>query len=96
MKPLPPSFHEDVRRRLRERAQAEGLDGLLLLQAGNVTYATGWHFSVNERPMGLWLPVDGEALLMVPYLELENATAVPGLHVRTYDEFPGELPPVLW
>ncbi len=96
MKPLPPAFHEDVRRRLRERAQGEGLDGLLLLQAGNVTYATGWNFSVNERPMGLWLPVDGEALLLVPHLELENALAVPGARVRTYEEFPGERPPVLW
>ena len=102
MKPLPPGFHEGVRRRLRERAQTEGLDGLLLLGAGNVAYATGWHFSVNERPMGLWLPVDGlpggheQALLMVPHLELENAIAVPGVQVRTYEEFPGERPPVLW
>ena len=96
MKPLPPSFYENVRQRLRERAQGDRLDGLLLLGAGNVGYATGWHFSVNERPMGLWLPVDGAALLLVPHLELENAMAVPGVEVRTYEEFPGERPPVLW
>jgi Xaa-Pro dipeptidase len=96
VKPLSSSFYEDVRRRLRERAQAEGLDGLLLLAAGNVTYATGWHFSVNERPVGLWLPVDSEALLLVAHLELENAMDVPGVAVRTYEEFPGERPPVLW
>jgi Xaa-Pro aminopeptidase len=94
--PLQPSFYEDVRDRLRARAEAEGLDGLLFLGAGNVTYATGWHFSVNERPVGLWLPVDGEALLLVAHLELENALDVPGVAVRTYDEFPGERPPVLW
>lgn len=96
MKPLPPSFHEDARRRLRERARAEGLDGLLLLGAGNVAYATGWHFSVNERPVGLWLPVGGDALLLVPHLELENATGASELEVRTYEEFPGTRPPVLW
>ena len=96
MKPLPPHFREDVRRRLRERAQAARLDGLLLLGSGNLTYATGWHFSVNERPMGLWLPVDAEALLLVPHLELENAMDIPGVEVRTYDEFPGKCPPVLW
>lgn len=96
MKPLPPSFYENVRQRLRERAQGDRLDGLLLLGAGNVGYATGWHFSVNERPMGLWLPVDGAALLLVPHLELENAMVVPGVEVRTYEEFPGERPPVLW
>lgn len=96
MRPLPPVFYQDVRRRLRERAEAEGLDGLLFLGAGNVAYATGWHFSVNERPMGLWLPVDADALLLVPHLELENALAVPGVQVRIYDEFPGDHPPVLW
>jgi len=94
--PLAPAFRAMIRDRLRARAEAAGLDGLLVLAPGNVTYATGWHFSVNERPMGLWLPVEGEARLLVPQLELENALAVPGVGVTTYDEFPGELPPVLW
>ena len=94
--PLPPSFRAHVRERLRARAEAAGLDGLLILAPGNVTYATGWHFSVNERPMGLWVPVSGDARLLVPHLELENALDVPGLAVTTYDEFPGEVPPVLW
>ncbi len=94
--PLAPAFRARVRDRLRSRAEAAGLDGLLVLAAGNLTYATGWHFSVNERPMGLWVPVDGEARLLVPHLELENALDVPGVKVTTYDEFPGEVPPVLW
>ncbi len=46
--------------------------------------------------MGLWLPVEGNARLLVPYLELENALDVPGVRVTTYDEFPGDVPPVLW
>lgn len=94
--PLAPAFRAMVRDRLRARAAAAGLDGLLVLAPGNVTYATGWHFSVNERPMGLWIPVVGEARLFVPHLELENALDVPGVGVATYDEFPGEVPPVLW
>jgi Xaa-Pro dipeptidase len=85
-----------VRDRLRARAEGAGLDGLLLLAPGNLAYATGWMFSVNERPMGLWLPVEGEPVLMVPHLELENAEAVPGVRVATYPEYPGEVPPVLW
>jgi len=94
--PLTPAFHARVRDRLRARADAAGLEGLLVLAPGNVTYATGWHFSVNERPMGLWVPVDGEARLLVPHLELENAQDVSGVSVSTYDEFPGDVPPVLW
>jgi Xaa-Pro aminopeptidase len=85
-----------VRDRLRGRAEAAGLDGLLLLAPGNVGYASGWKFSIHERPMGLWLPVGGEPVLFVPHLELENALDVPGVQVATYEEFPGLVPPVLW
>ena len=85
-----------LRDRLRQRATAAGLDGLLLLAPGNVGYASGWKFSIHERPMGLWLPVDADPVLFVPHLELENALEVPGVSVRTYPEFPGETPPVLW
>ncbi len=94
--PLAPAFRARVRDRLRTRADAAGLDGLLVLAPGNVTYATGWHFSVNERPMGLWVPVNAEARLLVPHLELENAQDVAGVSVSTYEEFPGDVPPVLW
>jgi Xaa-Pro aminopeptidase len=96
LRPLGPSFYTNVRDRLRVRAEAARVDGLLLLAPGNVRYATGWHFSVNERPVGLWLPISGDPLLFVPLLELENALEVQGVEVRTYEEYPGERPPVLW
>lgn len=93
--PLGPAFHAGARGRLRARAAAAGLDGLLLLRASNLAYATGLHLSANERPMGLWLPVAGEPVLMLPALEAENAAGVVR-DLRLYDEFPGEVPPVLW
>jgi Xaa-Pro dipeptidase len=95
LRPLGPAFYTRVRDRLRMRAEVAGVDGLLLLAPGNVRYATGWHFSVNERPVGLWLPTSGEPVLFVPLLELENALEVPSVEVRTYEEYPGERPPVL-
>lgn len=94
--PLSPAFRAMIRDRLRARAQRAGLDGLLLLAPGNVGYASGWKFSIHERPMGLWLPVGQDPILYVPHLELENALDVPGVTVRTYEEFPGLTPPVLW
>jgi len=94
--PLTPAFLSMLRDRLRQRAVTAGLDGLLLLAPGNVAYASGWLFSSNERPMGLWLPVNRDAVLYVPHLELENALTVPGVQVVTYAEFPGVTPPALW
>ncbi|MEM8729077.1 MAG: Xaa-Pro peptidase family protein [Pseudomonadota bacterium] len=94
--PLDAEFYARARDRLRARADAAGLDGLLLLRAPNLSYATGLFLSANERPMGVWLPVAGEPILMLPSLERENAEGTGLRDVRFYDEFPGEVPPVLW
>ena len=96
LRPLPPAFFATARDRLRTRATAAELDGLLLLRAPNLAYATGLFLSVNERPMGVWLPVSGEPILMLPELEHENAKGSGIEDARFYEEFPGDLPPVLW
>ncbi|MEO1679291.1 MAG: Xaa-Pro peptidase family protein [Pseudomonadota bacterium] len=96
LRPLPPAFFARARDRLRGRAEAAGLDGLLLLRAPNLAYATGLFLSANERPMGVWLPVEGAPILMLPDLERENAEGTGLTDLRFYNEFPGEVPPVLW
>ena len=80
---------------MRARAEEGGVEGLLLLAPGNVTYASGFFFSVNERPVGLYLPVEGDAVLLVPRLEAENAADL-DMGVEVYEEYPGETPLELW
>ena len=94
--PLSPAWHATARDRLRARAQAAGLDGLLLLRGANLTYATGLFLTPNERPMAVWLPVDGDPVLFMPELERENAETAGIPDLRLYDEFPGTTNPVLW
>ncbi|WP_372920919.1 M24 family metallopeptidase [Roseovarius sp.] len=96
LRPLQPSFFAAARERLRARAEAAGLDGLLLLRAPNLAYVTGLFLSANERPMGIWLPVAGDPILMLPDLERENAEDSGLADLRFYDEFPGDVPAVLW
>lgn len=96
MKPLNAAFFARARDRLCARAQTAGLDGLLLLRAPNLAYTTSLFLSANERPMGVWLPVDGDPILMLPGLERENAEGTGLTDLRFYDEFPGEVPAVLW
>ena len=69
LRPMPPAFFAAARDRLRARAEAAGLDGLLLLHAKNLAYATGLFLSANERPMVVWLPVEGDPILLLPGLE---------------------------
>lgn len=96
VKPLGEDFRQSVRDALRKSAAARGLDGVLLLSPANVFYACGFNFSVNERPIGLYVPVDGEPKLFVPLLELENAEPVQGVTLGIYEEYPGLVHPVVW
>jgi Xaa-Pro dipeptidase len=94
--PLTRPFYERVQARLRAALEKAGHDGLLMLSTGNVVYSTGFFHSANERPIGAYLPVVGDPVLFVPLLEKENAEAGWIADVRTYDEFPGVVHPVLW
>lgn len=96
IKPLGASHFAAARERLRHRAQVAGVDGLLLLRAPNIAYATGLFLSANERPMAVWLPVSGEPVLFMPELERENAGDTGLADLRCYEEFPGTHHPVLW
>ena len=96
LRPLPAAFFVGARDRLRARAETAGLDGLLLLRAPNLAYATGLFFFFFVRPMGVWLPVAGDPILMLPGLERENAVGTGLADLRFYDEFPGDVPAVLW
>lgn len=96
LQPLSAAFHAEMRDKLRQTASDNGLDGHLILRPSNVAYASGFFYSANERPLGLWLPVEGEPILFIPELERENAEGATALAVRFYTEFPGEVPPLLW
>jgi Xaa-Pro aminopeptidase len=96
LSPLSPAFHAAARDRIRKAAAANGLDGVLMLLPMNIAYSSGWYFTACERPMGLWLPVDGEPVFFIPELERENAEGWGITDIRRYPEFPGEVPAVLW
>ena len=96
LSPLPASFRAMLRNRVRAELEREGHDGLLVLDTWNVVYLSGFHHSPNERPVGLWVPVAGEPILFVPFLEKEHAEEGHVADVLTYPEFPGETDPILW
>jgi Xaa-Pro dipeptidase len=96
VRPMGLDFRRNVQDRIRALAAERGLDGVLLLTPANVFYACGFHFSVNERPIALYIPLNGKPTLFVPLLELENAEPVEGVELKIYEEFPGVVHPVVW
>jgi Xaa-Pro aminopeptidase len=93
---LPSSFYQRKIAAIQASLDTEHLDGLLLLDAHNVFYASGFHFIPSERPLGLFVPKNGDPSLFVPLLEQENAAAVGINDIRTYFEYPGLEHPVVW
>ncbi len=94
--PLTTAFYRMTMDRIRQRTVAAHLDGMLLLDSHTLTYATGFFHRAHERPMGVYIPVAGEPVLLMPHLEKENAEANWIQDIRTYPEFPGHVHPVLW
>lgn len=88
-------YHNNVRR-IQAAMSQQGIEGLLLLDAHNVIYASGFFHSVSERPIGLFIGASRDPILLVPLLEQEHAAETGIKDVRIYFEFPGEAHPVLW
>ncbi len=94
--PLTESFYRERVAATRAAVRDAGLDGLLCLDMHDVIYLSGFFHSPSERPVGLFVPADGEPTLFVPLLEREHAQESWVPQVETYEEFPGETHPVPW
>lgn len=93
---LPPTDYQGRIAKIQQSLASQACDGLLLLDAANIMWACGFFHIPNERPLGLAIPATGAPMLLVPFLEKENAEAGGIGDVRTYPEFPGETPPEVW
>ena len=96
MMPLGEAFYRRTVARIQEHLDRAALDGLLLLDAHNVVYASGFVHSPSERPLGFYIPRHGDPALFVPLLEQENAADTWIGDIRTYFEYPGDEHPALW
>ncbi|RIV36740.1 M24 family metallopeptidase [Micromonospora radicis] len=87
---LPESFYSSVRTRLGEALDERGLDGFLATSPPDVAFLSGFFYIATERPVYLWMPRDGEPLLVIPRLDEEYA-AQQGVTLPTvsYFEYPG-------
>lgn len=84
----------EIQDSVRARAAELGLDGILSDDPDDVAYLTGFFHHATERPVAVWLPVDGLALLLVPRLEAAYARSQQALaEIVEYAEYPGTTNP---
>jgi Xaa-Pro aminopeptidase len=93
---LPPDHYRRRVAAIQERIGTKCLDGLLVLNAANLMWATGFFHIPNERPLGLYVPAQGSPLFLAPLLEQENTAETWVADVRCYEEYPGITPAEVW
>lgn len=91
---LPADFFAAVQDDVRGAAADAGLSAVLTDSPEDVAYLTGFFHHPCERPVAVWLGVDGTTALLVPELELEHARAQnAAAELVVYPEYPGVVPP---
>jgi Xaa-Pro aminopeptidase len=66
---LPIAWYRACVGRLQAKLGEMGLDGILLRDAWNIIYVSGYFHTTTERPEALWVPREGEPTLFVPGLD---------------------------
>lgn len=87
---LEPVFFDRVHARIRDLTVAAGFDAIITDHPEDVAYLTGFFHHPCERPVAVWLDVDGRVVLLTPELERENAERqLARAEIIAYGEFPG-------
>src|SRR5512134_2533767 len=77
--------------KLNASLQASGLDAVILNPGPTLTYLTGLHFHLMERPVVLLFAKDQTPAIVLPELELQKVSSLPyELQVFSYTENPSE------
>ncbi|MFD2757854.1 M24 family metallopeptidase [Gulosibacter faecalis] len=88
--PFSEAEFEARRDRVRERMRAGGFDGLLVADPANLYYLTGYNAWSFYTPQVLWLPLEGEPLLIMREMDANGAhrtaTSFPASSILGYPE----------
>jgi Xaa-Pro aminopeptidase len=72
------------------------LDGLVLLDAHNVNYTTGYFHLSTERPLAAFIPKSGDPALFIPELEADQVKLWWLKDYETYFDYPGPENRIRW
>jgi Xaa-Pro dipeptidase len=71
--------------KLRQQIAAHEMNGVALVPGPDLVYFSGIHAHLSERPIVLFIPVDGEPLIIIPTLESMKARAAGIPNERIFD-----------
>ena len=89
---LVPPQDSQVQAKMKERK----LNAMLLLDATNIIYTTGYFHLSTERPIAALIPESGDPVLFVPSLEIDQVQLWWVKDYESYFDFPGPVNRVRW
>jgi Xaa-Pro dipeptidase len=93
---LPPEWYRRKITQVQAELDRRNLDALVLLQAVNVIYTTGYFHLSTERPLAALIPKSGEPALFIPGLESDQVKLWWVKDYEAYFDFPGPVNRVRW
>lgn len=93
---LPPEWYRRKIAQVQEEMARRKLDALVLLNAHNVVYTTGYFHLPTERPLGVLIRKSGDPALFIPGLESDQVQLWWVKDYEAYFDFPGPVNRVRW
>lgn len=93
---LPPEWYKKKIAQVQEEMAKRKLDALLLLNATNIIYTTGYFHLSTERPLAALIPKSGEPALFIPQLEVDQVKLWWVQDFEAYFDFPGPVNRIRW
>src|SRR5438270_3501798 len=93
---LQPDWYRRKIKQVQQQMEARKLDAMVLLNATNVIYTTGFFHRPTERPLAALIPKSGEPTMFVPGLETDQVKQWWVKDFESYFDYPGPENRVRW
>lgn len=93
---LPPEWYRRKIAQVQQEMARRKLDAMVLLNAHNVVYTTGYFHLPTERPLAVLIPKSGDPTLFIPGLETDQVRLWWVKDFESYFDFPGPVNRVRW
>jgi Xaa-Pro dipeptidase len=93
---LPPEWYRRKIAQVQQKMKERRLNALVLLNATNVIYTTGYFHLPTERPLAALIPESGDPVLFIPELESDQVKLWWVKDYEAYFDFPGAENRVRW
>jgi Xaa-Pro dipeptidase len=93
---LPPEWYQRKIKQVQEEMRRQKLNALLLLNATNIIYTTGYFHLPTERPLAALIPESGDPAMFIPELETDQIKLWWVKDYEAYFDYPGAVNRVQW